>query len=228
MLIPIGDDNPTRRFSFVNIAIIVVNLSVMGYFFFTPSRDVYQNVVYTYGMVPGRVLVDLPGSLFSGGVTFVTSLFLHGSLAHLFGNMLFLWIVGDNVEDRLGHLTYLLYYLGLGIAAGAGHLFMSAGPGRDIPCIGASGAISGVMGAYFVLFPRKPIRFLYWLFIFVGTFELPSILAIGAWFFFQYLAAVSMPEGGAVGVAYWAHVWGFLVGAGTMFLLRLTRRITPG
>lgn len=163
-------------------------------------------------------------------ITFITSLFLHGGLLHLFGNMLFLWICGDNVEDRLGHLGFLLLYLASGIIASLTHIQMTAMP--EVPSIGASGAISGILGAYVVLFPRSKIRFwyLFWFYLFfrMGTFTLASVWAIGFWFIEQLLLGYLTLSSHAVGVAYWAHIGGFVFGLIIVGLLRLSGLVHGG
>ena len=143
-------------------------------------------------------------------LTLLTSMFLHGGIAHLFGNMLYLWIFGDNLEDALGHLRYLVFYLLTGVIAGLSHVFVTAASGGNplIPSLGASGAISGVLGGYIVIFPRRRVRVL-WLY---SIMEVPAILAIGLWFLFQLLSGAGMLGGQMAGVAYGAHVGGFVAG----------------
>jgi membrane associated rhomboid family serine protease len=209
MLIPIGDINPRFKKPVINYILIIINISV---FFLFSSREDYNKIVVEYGLIPTRL----------EPLTFITSIFLHGSFGHLLGNMLFLWIVGDNVEDKFGHLPYLVFYLVSGIFAGIMQVTFTPHVEllRFVPCIGASGAISGVVGAYFILFPTSKIRFFYWLFIFVGTFTMSSLFAIAIWFLFQlYMASLTsvLPY---TGIAYWAHIGGFVFGAGTSLLLK--------
>lgn len=150
-------------------------------------------------------LVPLAVSLF-------TSMFLHGGLLHLLGNMLFLWVFGASVEDHMGHKSYLIFYFICGLGAGIAHIV--ANWGSSIPSIGASGAISGVMGAYIVLFPRSKILTLVPIIIFFFTVRLPAILFLGYWFLIQFLSGfVSLGEVDQAGVAWWAHIGGFLLGA---------------
>lgn len=210
IIIPIGDINPRRRFPFVNYGLVAVNVGIFIAFFFRPE---YERIVYYYGLIPAEFRYR---DLF-------TSAFLHGGALHLFGNMLYLWIVGDNVEDRLGHLGYLMFYLMSAAAAGFVHIAFNRG--SPVPTIGASGAVSGVLGAYAFLFPRSRIKFLFvfWVLFFVrvGTLYLPAVAAIGFWFLLQLffgLKVTGRPMMG--GVAYWAHIGGFLFGLILVLLAR--------
>lgn len=213
IILPIGDDYRRRTFPFVNIALIAANAAVFATYAFAPDTRV-EALIGQYGMVPARF----------SWMTLFTSLFLHGGFLHLIGNMLFLWIAGDNVEDRLGHLGYLLFYACAGALAGLAHAYEQ--PGSPIPCVGASGAISGVMAAYLVLFPFVRIRFwgLFW-FIFIVrsfVFELPAVAAIGLWFVEQLLlGSLAARDPGLMAVAYDAHLGGFLAGIAVAGSLRL-------
>ena len=204
MLLPLGDDNSDRvRKPIVNIVLIAVNLIV--FFFF---QRMGQNLKFTYSLsvVPGEILNR--DDLFS----LITSMFLHGGLAHIAGNMLFLFIFGDNIEDRIGHLGYLIFYLLCGIAGSLGHVFFSSAMKANlmIPSLGASGAISGVLGGYILLFPRRRVRVL----IFRIITQVPAYVALGIWFIFQLINGIGLlggvSEGG--GVAYAAHIGGFVFG----------------
>jgi membrane associated rhomboid family serine protease len=137
-------------------------------------------------------------------------MFMHGNFAHIFGNMLYLWVFGDNLEDALGHARYLVFYLATGVLAGLAHVLVTAAVGANplIPCLGASGAISGVLGGYIVLFPRRRVRVL-WLF---SVMEVPALVAIGLWFVFQLVSGAGMLGGSLGGVAYGAHIGGFVAG----------------
>ena len=215
MIIPIGDVNPRRRFPFINYTLIAVNVGIFIVYFFRPG---YEEIVRNYGLIPAA---------FSFRDLF-TSAFLHGGLFHLFGNMLYLGIVGDNVEDRLGHLGYLMFYLLSAAAAGLVHIAFNMG--SPIPTIGASGAVSGVLGAYALLFPFSRIKFLFfiWLIFFVrvGTFYLPAVVAIGLWFVMQLFLSFWMKAHPAMGgVAYWAHIGGFLFGVILVLLARSMRLV---
>ncbi len=155
----------------------------------------------TFGLVPTTITSG------AGQYTFVTNMFLHGGWSHLLGNMLFLWIFGDNIEDCCGHLRYLVFYLTSGVAASA--FWMLTAWGSQYPAVGASGAISGVLGAYFVLYPRARIRTVVGMGFFWRVVRVPAYIMIGLWFVYQFMLAL-VPLN--TGVAYWAHVGGFVVG----------------
>jgi membrane associated rhomboid family serine protease len=209
-VLPIGDRNPTRTTPFVNYCLLALNLAVYAWQFSVSSRGGDAWLVPGYGLVPARLTGDPFGEVF----TVFTSMFMHGNFAHLGGNMLFLYIFGDNVEDSVGHLRYVFFYLLSGIGAAAAQVLID--PSSQVPMVGASGAIAGVLGAYMVLHPRAPITVLNPppLAFFIGFFiEVPAWLVIGAWFVIQLLSGVGSlggAEGG--GVAFFAHVGGFLAG----------------
>ena len=218
MFLPFKDLNPTRTFPFVTYLLIAAN--VVGYVY--ESLLIRQSgevaIVAGYGLVATRLLSDPLGEAF----TIFTSMFMHGGLAHLGGNLLYLYIFGDNVEDSLGHGRYLGFYVLAGIAAAATQIV--TGINSPIPMVGASGAIAGVLGAYMVLFPRAPILGI--LFFFVLTF--PAWFVIGVWFVFQNVLpamAALGPRGGG-GVAFFAHIGGFVAGLllVRLFLMGRTRR----
>lgn len=213
-MIPLSDDNPRRTFPFVTLLLIATNTLIFIYQESLPPRT-DRHLILEYGMVPTRVAAafvthKIPVQL--GVESFFTSMFLHGGWLHLLGNMLFLWIFGDNVEDVMGHAAYLLFYLFCGIAAGVTHVV--ANWGSSLPAIGASGAIAGVMGAYIVFFPRTKVLTLVPLLIFFFTVRLPAIVLIGVWFLLQFVSGVgSLGTANAGGVAWWAHIGGFALGA---------------
>jgi membrane associated rhomboid family serine protease len=222
-VIPIGDDNRGRRITpLVNWLLILVNLGVFIYQLTLPMAELEQ-FVFEYGAIPGELVSTFPSvsteSLPVYGTIF-TSMFMHGSIAHFLGNMLFLWIFGDNIEDAMGHVGYLLFYLAGGVSAAMAHIAFDTGSG--IPMIGASGAISAVMGAYLLLFPTGMVRVL----IFVGIpliFAVPALMMLGLWFATQLLAGVAALEGtgeAAGGIAFWAHIGGFVAGAILVWFFR--------
>jgi rhomboid family protein len=243
VLFPIGDDNTDRTSTpVVNYLLIVANVLV---FIFLQGMGANVAFTYAFSAVPEEILTgrdvvtssriehdpisgnefEMPGlqpTPFTVYITLLTSMFMHGGLAHLFGNMLFLWIFGDNVENRLGRTRYLLFYLICGILASLAHVVSTAVLGGDrlIPSLGASGAISGVLGGYLVLFPKRRVRVL---FVRMVT-DVPAFVAIGLWFAFQLISGLGMLGGGAQqgGVAYAAHIGGFLAG------LILIRAFTVG
>ena len=207
-MIPLKDINPTKSVAFVNIGLILANVVAFFYEVTLPPRA-YKAFVLANAMVPARVGQYLDGhAAFQVAFEpFLTSMFLHGSVMHLLGNMLFLWIFGDNIEEYFGHIGYFLFYMVCGVGSGLMHVMVNLH--SPIPALGASGAISGVMGAYAVLFPRHQI--LTWVFLFVVP--LPAILILGYWFVLQFLAGVgTLGAGAAGGVAWWAHIGGFLLG----------------
>ena len=202
-MFPIRDHNPSGKTPYVTIALIAVNVLVfLGYFF---SRNDFQLQIFFlhWGLVPARLLAG------EGYETLVTSMFLHGSIMHLAGNMLFLWIYGDNLEEEMGHLPFLLFYLAAGLAAAG--LQAGADLASQIPMVGASGAIAGVMGGYLLLFPRAKVDVLFIFVVFFRIFAIPAWIVLGLWFGIQIFSGISTPGDGG-GVAYWAHAGGFVAG----------------
>jgi membrane associated rhomboid family serine protease len=217
MFIPLKDTNPSRSYPVVNISFILANIAVFLYQFTLPA-NAFKAFVLSNATVPARIPSFLAGHVgFEAAfVPLFTSMFLHAGLLHLAGNMLFLWIFGDNVEDFFGHLTYLFFYLVCGIGAGLLHVFFNLG--STVPALGASGAISGVMGAYMLLYPRERILTL----VFIFVIPIPAVIILGYWFLLQFLAGINaLGASASGGVAVWAHVGGFLLG---MLLTALVRR----
>ena len=206
-MIPIRDQNPTRHTPVMNYLLIAANVLVFLFFLMAGANQ--EALVYQFALIPSNVTagVDL------GDVRDIfTSMFMHGGWAHLLGNMLYLWIFGDNVEDRLGSFNYLLFYLAGGVAASLAHILTN--PGSQIPTVGASGAIAAVLGAYLVMFPRSRILTLVPIFVFVQIVEIPAVFFLGIWFLLQLLSGVgSLGQPADVGgVAFWAHAGGFVAG----------------
>jgi membrane associated rhomboid family serine protease len=221
-MIPIGDDPPPRRsFPIVTLTLIAINVVVFIYELMAPNTEA---LFRSAGVIPlefatGRDIPP-PAPFNVYYTTLLTSMFLHGGFLHIGSNMLFLWIFGDNVEDRLGHLRYLLFYVLCGLGASAAHIYFNWG--SAIPSVGASGAIAGVLGGYFVLFPSASVRTLLFLGPFITMTRVPAIIMIGFWFVTQLLsgvAALGQTEQTA-GVAFWAHIGGFVLGIPLVFLLR--------
>ncbi|HTB94009.1 MAG TPA: rhomboid family intramembrane serine protease [Candidatus Sulfotelmatobacter sp.] len=207
-MIPLKDINPTRNFPFVNLMLISANVLVFIYQL-TLSPRAAKLFVLANATVPARIPAFLAGHAPASVAVFplFSSMFLHGGLMHLLGNMLFLYIFGDNVEDTFGHIGYLLFYLLCGIGSGLIHVMFNWG--SAIPALGASGAISGVMGAYAVLFPHHKIL----TFFFIFLIPVPAILILGYWFVLQFVAGINgLGMATAGGVAWWAHIGGFLMG----------------
>jgi rhomboid family protein len=217
MFLPLRDENPSGKFAFVNVGLLVANILVFIYQL-TLTPHVYKGFVMAKAMVPARMSAWFGGHghFETAFLPLLTSMFLHAGFAHILGNMLFLWIFGDNVEASFGHLRYLLLYLVCGVGAGLVHVAFNFHSG--LPALGASGAISGVMGAYIVLEPRN--RILCLLFIFV--IRVPAVVVLGGWFALQFLSGIST-IGASVngGVAVWAHIGGFLLG---VLITLVTRR----
>jgi membrane associated rhomboid family serine protease len=229
MLLPIGDDNSDRHITpYVNYILIAANVLVfvllqqMGanglftYAWSTVPAEILtgtdivkeaENIVNPYTNHTRPPLFETPGSVY---LTLVSSMFMHGGWAHLGGNMLYLWIFGDNIENRLGHIKYLLFYMLTGIIASLSHVFSVYLMAQDplIPSLGASGAISGVLGAYIVLFPGRKVSAI----LFLVIVSIPALLALGLWIAFQVINGLGALGGQGDGVAYAAHIGGFIAG----------------
>jgi membrane associated rhomboid family serine protease len=233
MLFPIGDDNRDRTITpYINYLLILINILV---FVFLQNLGNNEKFTYEFSTVPAEIITGkdivsqdqsyenpstgerytIPGlgvTPISVYITLLTSIFMHGSIAHIFGNMLFLWIFGDNIENKIGHFRYLIFYLICGILASLAHVYSTLLMNGDllIPTLGASGAISGVLGAYLLLYPKKRVSVIMFYFL----TDLPAIAVIGLWFLFQIISGLGLLGGGAQGggVAYGAHVGGFIAG----------------
>jgi membrane associated rhomboid family serine protease len=230
VMIPIRDDQP--RFSTPYVTYFLVALNALVFLFElsvgAQSHQALNSMIYEFGIVPSHFGEALAGaahfSLAAAFLPILTSMFLHGSWLHIIGNMWVLWIFGDNIEDYLGHFSFLLFYLLCGFAAAIAHILLNAG--SDVPTVGASGAIAGVMGAYFLLYPKARVLTLVPLIVFFTFWWLPAWIVLGYWFLLQFLSgaatsiAYSSPSGG--GVAFWAHVGGFV--AGLVLIKILPRR----
>ncbi|MBI5021205.1 MAG: rhomboid family intramembrane serine protease [Ignavibacteriales bacterium] len=211
-MIPLRDTNPSRTVPIVNYILIAANLII---FLFELSLDAdLGNFIYNYGVVPATIMNDFKmmsigvGSIFP----FFSSMFLHGGWMHLIGNMLFLYIFGDNIEDKFGHIRYFIFYILAGVSAAVMQTIIF--PDSTTPMVGASGAIAGVLGAYVFLFPGAKIVTLIPIFFFFQIVELPAFLFLGIWFAMQIFSGLfSLGIGAdAGGVAWWAHIGGFLAG----------------
>lgn len=216
-MLPLRDTISSKNYPVVNNILIAVNIL---FFLIQLSQGTgFDSFIRIYGLVPARYTVPEIGRMFhpmEQVIALVTFMFLHGGFWHLLGNMWSLYIFGDNIEDRLGHVRYLIFYLMSGIASGLLHLALN--PHSTIPTIGASGAIAGVMGAYMILYPRSKILTLIPLFFIPYFIEVPAFIFLGIWFLLQFLnAAGSSVHGG--GIAWWAHIGGFI--AGIIFLKML-------
>lgn len=214
-MIPLRDVIPSRTTPVVTVGLIALN--VVAFLYQLGLGDQIELFIRTWGVVPARFSI----------LTLFTSMFLHGGFLHIAGNMLYLWIFGDNVEDRMGHGRYLAFYLGCGVAAALAQTY--ADPASTIPMVGASGAIAGVMGAYFVLYPHSRIVTLLPIFIFIQIIEVPAIFFLGIWFAMQLLSGVGSiaqtADATSGGIAFWAHAAGFIAGlVGVLFFKRPERQ----
>jgi len=223
-MIPLRDENPAQRAPIVTRTLIALN--ALGFVLELAQGERLREFIHAWGFVPERLAAAIGGTteLSSAAITLLTSMFLHGGWLHLLGNMWYLWIFGDNVEDRLGHVRFLAFYLAAGLVSALAHAFFN--PVSPVPTVGASGAIAGVLGAYALAFPKARVVTLLPIFFFFQVIALPAMLVLGLWFVFQFLSgALSLAGAGAGGVAWWAHIGGFVFGYGLMaWMVRLPRR----
>ena len=231
-MIPIRDDNPQILTPYATWAIVAVNISVWVLVQGLGGQPALAKSVCTLGLVPGELLGLLPagtGMDLGPGMrcvidtsgdwsTLLSHMFLHGGWMHLIGNMWFLWIFGNNVEDAMGHGRFVVFYLLCGLAAAA--LQVAAAPAAGIPMVGASGAIGGVMGAYVVLYPRVNVHMLFWFGFYVTTFAIPAFWMLGYWVLVQMIGGFSALGAQGGGVAFWAHIGGFAAGALLVLVFR--------
>jgi membrane associated rhomboid family serine protease len=214
-MIPYKDDNPTRRFPVVTLIVICLNIIIFIVEIVSPSG--MKTITYKYGAIPQSIISFQTQQPLHPLVTVFTSMFMHGGLFHLGGNMLYLWIFGNNIEDRLGHIRFIIFYLFCGIFAA--YSYAITNPSSTIPMVGASGAISGILGAYLLLFPKANVHTLVFLGFFVTTLKIPALIVIGFWAIIQFIngmISTGLREGG--GVAWFAHLGGFLIGLATLKL----------
>ena len=226
-MIPLHDANPTRRTPVITLAIIAACVVVYGYQVLLLAQggdDALDAFITRWGVVPAELVDALRSGSFASmeTVTLVTSQFLHGSLVHIAGNMLFLWIFGNNIEDRFGRLAFLAFYLVGGVVAGLTQVVID--PTSTVPTIGASGAIAAVLGAYLVLFPGARVTTAIFLIFFYQLIEIPAIFVLGFWFALQLFDGIgslgAMGQATTGGVAFFAHIGGFIFGAAIALLVR--------
>jgi membrane associated rhomboid family serine protease len=218
-MIPLKDNVPTRTFPIITITLVLVNILVFLWSLML-ADGLGQRVVHTYALIPKELLVAAtvsPALLPYNILTIFTSMFLHGGILHLGGNMLYLWIFGNNVEDAVGHSRFILFYLFSGVAAAL--VQCSVDPGSTVPMIGASGAVSGILGAYLLLYPRAKVKTLIFIFVFITTIDIPAMVLLSLWFFVQIIFSHGQ------GVAWFAHIGGFLFGLITIKIF--TRGMRP-
>ena len=215
---PISDVNATKKKPVINWIILVscilifINQKISGYHF-------EQKTILSFGMIPS-VLFNIKQlsddlAIIPASMTLISSMFLHGGWMHLIGNMTYLYIFGDNIEDELGKFKFIIFYISCGIFAGLCQAFIDVN--SEIPMIGASGAISGILGAYLILFPKKDIKVFFWFFIFIKIFRIPAMFVIGGWIFIQFFSLNSSEESN---VAYLAHIGGFIAGIILIIIFR--------
>lgn len=206
-MIPLKDENPTESFPFISIFLIILNSLVFLYEIYL--GDLLELKIRHLTIIPQDFINNFGPVQLS---TLITSLFLHGSIIHLIGNMLYLWIFGNNVEDYLGHFKFLVFYLFCGVFASLTHIFLN--PHSNIPTLGASGAVSGILGAYFILFPQARIITLVPFFYFIRVVRIPAFFFIGFWIAFQFFSGVlsSGANSDIGGIAWFAHIGGFFSG----------------
>lgn len=231
-MIPLRDENPHFLTPYATYAIVALNVVAWALVQGAGGEPALSRSVCTLGLVPGELLQTLPaGTRVAMGprtfcvvgdsaswTTVFTHMFLHGSWMHIIGNMWFLWIFGNNVEDSMGHARFVAFYLLCGLAAAG--LQIAASPASGLPMVGASGAIGGVMGAYVLLYPRVNVHMLFWFGFYVTTFAIPAIWMLGYWFLVQLIGGLATAGAEGGGVAFWAHVGGFVAGALLVLVFR--------
>ncbi len=225
-MIPIRDTIRSETYPVINSILIALN--ILAFLVEQSQGRAIDEFIFTYGLVPARYSVPRISVYFTTVqqvIPFFTFMFIHGGFFHILGNMWFLYIFGDNVEDRLGHFRYLAFYLLCGLASGISHLVLNWT--SQIPTIGASGAIAGVMGAYFILYPRAKVLTLVPIFFFLHFMEIPAFLFLGFWFLFQFLSATTS-SAQAGGIAWWAHIGGFVSGIIFLKLFQLLPETRTG
>jgi membrane associated rhomboid family serine protease len=229
-MLPLKDDIPSRTVPIVTLGLIALNLVAFLYQLSLELGDggaargavsAADAFVYEFGAVPCRITGACPHDFPPAFVSIFTSMFLHGGWLHIAGNMLYLWIFGNNVEDTLGHGRYLIFYLACGVAAAMAQT--AVGPGSPIPMVGASGAVSGVLGAYLLLFPHAHVTTLIILGFFFRLVQIPAVIVLGFWIVLQVLNGLGS-FGASGGVAFFAHIGGFVAGLGLLFVLRRRAR----
>ena len=223
-MIPLRDHNPSRRIPIVNLTLITINLGVFIYqSFLAPQGPAH--LINTLGVIPRELFsltdVGAPTPI-AAPLTLFSAMFIHGGWLHLLGNMLYLWVFGDNVEDRLGHGRYLVFYGATGLAASVVHAFIF--PESSVPCVGASGAISGVLAAYLIFYPKAKVSTLFVIFIFIRIVRLPAVVLLGLWIALQVASGITELSEEAGGVAWFAHIGGFTAGLMLAFILRPKRK----
>ncbi|MBD3345888.1 MAG: rhomboid family intramembrane serine protease [Chitinivibrionales bacterium] len=235
-MFPLRDDNPTIHTPVITYVIIGINAAVWILIQGLGTQPALIKSVCNYGLIPGELLGTVPAGTqipISKGVactidrspdwfTLVSSMFMHGGWLHIIGNMWFLWVFGDNIEDTFGKVKYIIVYLLSGLVAAGAQIMIN--PSSTIPMVGASGAIGGIMGAYAVLFPRARVEMLVFLGFFITRIDVPAIFMLGYWFFIQLISALPTIGTATGGVAFWAHIGGFLAGIASVYVLGIKQK----
>ncbi len=230
-MFPIRDENPSQTTPIATIALIALNILAWAFLQGLGSEQTLSQSICTFGFIPadlGSAPVDFTSERFcppesgSGWLNVLTSMFMHGGWMHIIGNMWFLWVFGDNVEDAMGSVRFVIFYLLSGLGAALAQMWSD--PTSAIPMVGASGAIGGVMGAYALLYPRANVHILIFLGFYITTIAVPAVFMLGYWFLMQLFGGFASSAGGG-GVAFWAHIGGFLAGCALVYVFRQPERV---
>jgi len=214
-MIPYKDDNPVSIIPFSTI--LIISLNILVFIMQLMSGEDSKSIVYSYGAIPRNIISFKSNQPIPPALTIFTSMFMHGGLFHLVWNMLYFWIFGNNIEERLGHVRFIVFYLFCGVVAAFSHALLS--PGSNVPMIGASGAVSGMLGAYILLFPMAKIHTLVFLGFYITVIKIPALIVIGFWAIIQVVSGlISQGNAAQGGIAFFAHVGGFVAGLSTIKL----------
>ena len=213
-MIPYKDDNPISIIPFSTI--LIISLNILVFIMQLMSGEDSKSIVYNYGAIPHNLISFKSNQPIHPIITIFTSMFMHGGLFHLAWNMLYFWIFGNNIEERLGHVRFIFFYLFCGVAAAFSHALLS--PGSNIPMIGASGAIAGMLGAYILLYPMAKIHTLVLLGFYITVIKIPALIVIGFWAIIQVVSGLISQGTTQGGIAFFAHVGGFVAGLATIKL----------
>lgn len=218
-MIPLRDSTSSRNYPIITITLIIINIYVYARQFLSTPWG-FEQIILNYSLIPALFTERIQELSFFGLIypPLVTSFFLHGSWFHVLSNMLYLWIFGDNIEDKLGPFRFIVFYLLSGVIANLAHILTD--PHSTIPLVGASGAVAGILGAYFITFPRAKITSLIFIFFFITVRKIPAVFFLFFWFIIQVFNGISSLGGMGNNVAWWAHIGGFLTGIVLMTLLK--------
>lgn len=225
-MLPLKDNNPTETFPFITVSIIILNIAI--YIYQLSLGHDYERFIFLMGAIPNKIINNsdvIPMISLPAFLTIYSSMFLHGSLLHIIGNMLYLWIFGNNIEDVLGHIRFIFFYLICGSMAAFAHILTDID--SKIPMIGASGAVSGVLGAYILLYPRAKVLTLVMIGFFVRVVKIPAVFLLGFWILIQFLFGMTSltVRDSSGGVAWFAHIGGFITGFILINIFKLKRRV---